>query len=1146
MEYQALSALLPCFVFSHYVGTTSCFGSPSYPSRYILQSMQKKNAIKFLSISLLFGCTFPILLSHGNISLFPHHPSLTNHFHSIYHRINEERPIVQAIGRNVQDLVAVLCSASNAELFLRFGQDSSTSNDETTAPEEGSSKTIDAGVKAGTLAILLHSCATNLPLQTPSYAALVFGVECSAPPSHSGFALRCVELGMRCFGRDLDWMMDYRTNEGGDKVEKEERERCQAEQTGGYGNGLQVDAYYRAKLMLRFLAHLTNVGMVAMKQEQGSSNDGNNLSLMGLLQLLVQCACNAASAALSSGRSSLRRASVILASLVLSTIPYLNLEDVGTSVVDLLDELEAHVLGQTYCSDYEPGVGWQAILLKGELDDGDVMDEEEEDDDDDEEDSDSPAPSCADTLQDLLRTVRKLTNASSQNVSVPSRFALLRDAPWKAVKISAATEGMDVEGSGATGENMIPMTYSGEPLLLDLVGSEEDKICKCVPYILSLDGSDNDGNELNCRLLDGVVFGRLAIFDAPPDPDDEEENEEEESTEKDPNLDSYVKSFSLVDRFFLADAIRDVLMCHRPMVTDAGADRSTAKEVAQQVLMISHLFYPESSPTLENEDSMASSDNADVSKGIEYGIVETLLSLIVQSSPRECGIPASSALNQHLYLARILLELTKLKPALVPRAIVRAISGMFEDFIPSLTPVARTNLATWLAIHLFNTDFQWPKSFWDHWATYVKAGPNRNSRGDFVKVVLQSMASLSSDGAVTIVKDCLPPNSQLAQSIFLDIDQGNSPSAEEQDLADRLWNLNDDPESIRQYVISDELTHSSDAINDGSEDQSMFHSSVWWRTRLATRALFHPMIRDQERERRLVATAMKHEDVNGGDELMKNDDHTDQVDPSEDILSDISDAISRCKPVILAALAKDADAYDSIASGRLDDDELLLAGETCVLKEFGNALPSWDITTLNVLVQCLMKNKIVSALAVATWTFGEKFNSTLHPQWWKILLAAVDSTVANIEGPSSDLGGGIGMIIDDVANDEGASEAAAKRLEEALNAIVPALKYIVEQTSNLLTKVDGDKKVPPIGADVTEGIKRLFSATVFIFFHRFCLEQPIGMQKLSYASVLKGLSDIDLGNDKLSASFQASASDCKSDQGAKLLQSLSKSFEKMV
>ncbi|KAL7483175.1 hypothetical protein ACHAW6_008818 [Cyclotella cf. meneghiniana] len=1077
--------------------------------------------------------------------------------------VGEVRPVVRAIGRNIQDLVGVLCSPSNAGLFLRFGEEATESNanpDDADGMEDSnpnvdtfSTRQLDAATMAGPLATLIHSCATNLPLQTPSYAALTLGVECTAPSSHAGFALRCVELGMKCLGRDLDMMLDCRLV-GGKKVgivhseQKEEGERCHAERTGGYGNGSQIDAYYRAKFMLRYLAHLSNIGIVSYKQHP-NNNESNNLSLMGLLQLLVQCACNAASAATSSHR----RASVVLASLVLSTIPYLNMDDANNMIADLLEELETHVVGQSYSSDYEPGVGWQAILLNSKLDDG-ADEATGEDEDDDDEDDDAPAPLCADTLQDLLRTVRKLTNSSHQNQAYPSRFALLVDAPWKTLKLNVTrTEGMeDVEGSTPE-EIVVPMTYTGEPLLLDLVGSDEERHCICVPYLLSLGRgfSNKDSVEVNCHLLDGILYGRLAIFDAPPGPDEDNDDDEGEegAKESDPNLECYVKSYSLIDRFFLSDAIRDVLMCHRPMVNDAGADRSTAKEVAEQIWMLCHLFHPEPHSE-DNEGAISLSNISNDLKGIEYGIVETLLSLIVQSAPRGCNIPASSAVNQHLYLARVLLELTKLKPSLVPRAIVLAISGMFEDFIPSLTPVAQENLATWLAIHLTNTDYQWPKFFWDHWAPYVASGRKRNSRGDFVTMVLHSMAGVSSDGAVVVVKDCLPPHSLLSRSVFLTTAEDSSTSPAEEDIADRFWIASHDPDSIRQFVISDEFTSDLTAIEDENEDHSMFHSSVWWRTGMVTRALLYPISREKTRVARLVDRLSNQADMANRDDPMTSDDLKDEVDHTGDIVADVSDAVFRFKPVILAALARDADAYDSIATGRVEDDQLLLAGEVFILKQFYNIIPSSDPVMYNVMIQSLMKTKIVSPVAVATWALGFNSNSSsrvISPQWWKCVSLAVHSAITSVEGASSDLGGGVGMIIDDTGfNDEDSNETATKRLVETLKITVPVLKCIVEQGCQVLASIDANKNIPIMGADVAEGIKRLFSSVLFLFYHHFSSSPPVGIPELAFSTVLDGLGSMDLSWEKVSLAFQMSMSNCTGVQGKKLLQSLSRSFERMM
>ena len=66
----------------------------------------------------------------------------------------------------------------------------------------------------------------------------------------------------------------------------------------------------------------------------------------------------------------------------------------------------------------------------------------------------------------------------------------------------------------------------------------------------------------------------------------------------------------------------------------------------------------------------------------------------------------------------------------------------------------------------------------------------------------------------------------------------------------------EDPESICQYLISDEVSeshHSAVLVN--NVDDSMHLKSVWWRTRLAVRALFHPI----QREKLRMARAMQNE-----------------------------------------------------------------------------------------------------------------------------------------------------------------------------------------------------------------------------------------------------------------------------------------------
>ncbi|KAL7544919.1 hypothetical protein ACHAWF_008290 [Thalassiosira exigua] len=1118
------------------------------------------------------------------------------------------RPVVKAVGTNVSDLVEVLCGPQNAPLFLKFGSDEPPTNDITEKKEdndegmdeegaeggaesEGKEKDaavnkIDASQEAGELAMLAVSCASNLPLQTPSYAALTLGVDVKAPKeTHAGFAGRCVTLAMRCLGRDLDFALECVSSkgEGGDSaradesnlteeervalLKSKEDQRCFADNYGGAGNGERIDAYYRAKLTLRYFAHLANVGIVSLEE-------GGEHSLLGLLESISEAASAAARRASATGDDGDERSRVLtrvarsLASLVLSTIPYLLPVAGGIArprLEEMVEAIENNVLGRAvgYVSDYDPGSGSRSVLLKGELDDpvvGAAVDEEEEDeeDDDDEEEDEGPAP-CADTLQDLLRTVRGLLASSASTSS--TRFALLDDSPWTALQAEIApADGM--EGMEDAEVEKVPLTYEGEPLSLDLVGGDEER-CKSIPHLAS--GDEGGAVKISCHSLDGIVFGRLAIFDAPPNPDDDddddEDDDEEEAEESNPNLASYVKTFSLADRHFLSDAVRDVLLCHRPMVSDGGAERNGPKEVAEQVWAVSHLFKPASlsADVKVQDDDQKQGAAASASLGIEYGIVEAILSLIAQCTPPGALAPASSPLDSHLYLSRVLLELTKLQPSLVPRAIVLATSALFRDFIPSLTPAARENLGSWLAFHLANTGYQWPRAYWDHWAPYVNAA--RNSRGEFVKATLWKLADTSSEGAASVAKECLPPGNSLFPALFSKqhSKEGREVSSAETDMINRLWNTSDDPENIRQYIISDELCiprENGDSLE--NTDNNMHHGSVWWRARLASRALFHPVTRDKERKVKIAERTWKERcatDGSGGEDNGESG-ADEEVDEAEDLVADMIDAISRFKPVLLAALARDADAYDSIASGKVDDDALLLAGEVAILREVGGIILSRDLGTSTAAVECLMRDRIVSGLAVARWALqenGDAIGSNIISQWWKyVSLAcreAIQEACSRLEASRTDLGGGIGMIVDDGGqNNEDPVEAAALRLEEALKSVAPILKYVIERTCRVLSACNQDKKIPLTGADVVDGTKHLFHAVLFHF--RSLVLAPLSKKEggaiLTMANVQKGFASVDIDGEKLASELRSAAGLCVGEQARRLLQSLSLSLENIL
>jgi hypothetical protein len=441
------------------------------------------------------------------------------------------------------------------------------------------------------------------------------------------------------------------------------------------------------------------------------------------------------------------------------------------------------------------------------------------------------------------------------------------------------------------------------------------------------------------------------------------------------------------------------------------------------------------------------------------------------------------------------------------------------------------------------------------------------------------MATMSSEGAVTVVKECLPPGSALFSSVFLKHSSNGEgagteevPSSTEKDLINRLWNTSDDPDTIRQYVISDELTESH-AASGKNVDSSMNHKSVWWRARLVTRALFWPVKKESVRLERSTGRVWREQqsaaDADGDDKntnegpVGDNGTMDEDVDETEDLLADLSDAISRFKPVILAALARDADAYDSMASGRVDDDALLLAGEVSILGEMGDIVPTWDISGGCALLECLMKNSIVSGMAVAKWALDdvcgdvdEESFASIQTHWWKYVSLALRTVIhdscSKLESTKMDLGGGIGMIVDESAqNEEDPAQAAALRLDEALKVVVPILRYVVERVCRVVilassaTGTSSDKKIPPAGADVVEGMKRLLRALLF-HFNSLVLSAEGDRTLLTVANVQKGFSSMDADGEKLALLCQEAIGSCNAEQGKRLLQSLSFSLEKML
>ena len=327
-------------------------------------------------------------------------------------------------------------------------------------------------------------------------------------------------------------------------------------------------------------------------------------------------------------------------------------------------------------------------------------------------------------------------------------------------------------------------------------------------------------------------------------------------------------------------------------------------------------------------------------------------------------------------------------------------------------------------------------------------------------------------------------------------------------------------------------------------------------------ALFHPVQRERLRMARNTEQARKSRSASAdGGECMVEDDVNEEVDEYEDLLADVTDAISRFKPVLLAALARNANAFDSVSSGKVDDDALLLAGEIAILAEIGSIVPGSDLIMDTAVMACLMKNKVVSGMAVSRWalahtTDAEDENGVpVSGDWWKYaslaILHAIEQSCSRLEMEKTDLGGGIGMIIDDShAENENPAETAALRLEEALKSTVPILRYVTERACGILVGYHEEKKIPLGAADLVEGLKCFIRAILFHFYSAVLLKSTTpgdgGDTILTAANVQKGFGSMDADGKMLAATCQNAKSLCKGDQGRRLLQSLSTSLEKLI
>ena len=990
----------------------------------------------------------------------------------------QQRWVVKTMSQNVTSLASVLCAKS--DLFLQASPNST-----------------DASMVAGPLASGLVQAAAVGPLQTPCYAALALAVQqqdsfnssggmMMTDPSmmvNSAFAQRTVQYAMQMLARDLDSLLlieppqsqppptpDFRGPRGNI-----------ADETASLQKEQPARTVLRVRLVLRYLGLLSQLGIVAKHSGDGPNGDAGfdpivfvtnhqPVSFRGLLQSLVHSA-----SLLMHGGGGVEQANpnlaILLVHIIYSSIPFLSMQDPPGDELFWQEQIVQPLQSilDSYRSDFEPGMGSQSILLKYEQLDENVskdMEEEEEEESDDEDDEGASGQIC-DSFQDLNRCVQALLSSSEKKY----RFALFNDAPWNELKKPkpASSGAMETEGQDAAQEDNAepaePLVFTGEPLLLSIF---PESIAMTVILGGSAAMGDIVANTQFVSQVDfqGIIVGRLPIFGPPADPDEEEDEEDmEDGTPKSERLEAYSKTFGLVDRYFIAEAVRDCLVSHEPKVTGTGVEKGTIKAVAEQVWSIRQLCRAHSEDNSVGENDGGKSD---IYAGLEFVVIETVVSMIVQAS-------AHNELMGLTYLSRVLLELVKLEPVSMTAATVHAVSTLVEDYMPSLVPSARYNLSQWFAFHLIHSNYQWPEGYWNHWASFAKSGWS-NSRGAFVKDALSLMMENSSNPA----SDLLPnlPKSIGETLAPGPLNNGSPPQIESltQDLGRRIWEMSEDHSTISPSLVGDELQESLSSDLEKEEKQS---HRLRWRTKLVVRALLSPIVN----ERSLISNLL--ESGPDGDQIEQDGFRGNEADT----LSQLLDGFSRYKPLLEAAFVKDMDDGGDSNAAKLDCENVTLDQ----IVDYS----SYSRTVMISLVRMLLSENIVTAQGVLQWSLAGGQGSLTTIRWWELVDASLQVGGSRLfSGVVTDYGK---MITDDEEESK-AKSRNVRNAEAFVNFAAPILKGAIEQTISSLSEIEvqeGGKKMSPLEVDLIEGCKVLVQSSKSLFFS--CLDDArMGMSTASY------------------------------------------------
>ena len=528
--------------------------------------------------------------------------------------------------KNIRLLTDVICG-SNSEIFLQYNE-SQYQKDPGTMTKHHYAHFYNT---VGPLPTGMIHIVTCFPLHTLILSTLTYSIHATIPTKiamDTTFVSRTMHFATSMLAHDLDSLL--LTVAGGAETPAAAKSSS-SDSSITKSNQLKrmsiveqrIRTMTRLRLLLRYLCQLTKTGVLddtignrgtdASFGVPASNDVTSTVSMLDLLEIMV----NAAVAAVAGSHSALNGGddatdsghminnAILLSSLVLGCIPYLvsttpsgatNMDD-GSNTnrndwirTTLIQPLERIIVGNnnnssTYQSDFVPGIGQKAILLKQEqIDDmGPDFKADDDDDDDDDwnenEDEDASGQVC-DTVQDLLRSVKQYMK--DIDVSLSSRenddnlnangnpttsFALLIDTPWMDLKNAVVVDNESMMESNSNKYDI------GEKVRLPSIVP----ICKSFAILLSYieegRGIDISNTPLLVQFtkndLTGLVYGRLPIFGPPPnvDNDDDEEEEEDPTNMETVNtmitndrLLTYQKGYSIVDRFFIGECIRDIIV----------------------------------------------------------------------------------------------------------------------------------------------------------------------------------------------------------------------------------------------------------------------------------------------------------------------------------------------------------------------------------------------------------------------------------------------------------------------------------------------------------------------------------------------------------------------------------------------------------